>query len=373
MLKEWQADIRLSKTTSAFGSKAQDDPFTSDTKPNSRSPLEKVSIFSAEYSQTNPDVPTSNKPKGEGKSKLSSIPPSTCHFPSPPATRENILQENHQDQELPFTPTKSSKDKGTERRAFTVTSTSTLTTTASMKASFDLGAGITSRFDFSSQYNIPPKSFEFEAPANATFSMRQPEKPSAILDEVAIEQRKETSLESTISNKTAHTPETPTNTAPVIAKGVPNAPRTPPQPIEETFGYAIVTPKSKLYTTYLPAQQQYGMMTPPETPDAPAGLEIKIESFKDSFPGFSVSPAISRKPLPILPWRDAPLVGVVCAECGSSPDRRCFTCVEGHDYENVGAGCFHSLGLRLLGRKIGRKVKALRTKVSITQVERHKY
>jgi hypothetical protein len=84
-------------------------------------------------------------------------------------------------------------------------------------------------------------------------------------------------------------------------------PTTPPPKNEESFGYANITPNSIRYATYLPARQQHGLVTPPETP------EMLIRSlskpmggsgyFRDELPRETGSPVpkVVRKPLPSTP------------------------------------------------------------------------
>jgi hypothetical protein len=82
---------------------------------------------------------------------------------------------------------------------------------------------------------------------------------------------------------------------------------TPPRNNEDLFGYANVTPNSTRYTTYLPARQQYGLITPPESPEMLMGALNKPTSNPSYFgvdrlrESGSPVPRIKKKALPGSP------------------------------------------------------------------------
>jgi hypothetical protein len=228
-------------------------------------------------------------------------------------------------------------------------------------------------------YKIPSKSFDFEAPTDLSFAMRLPEKPSTIWDDfnpqvgfgkVNSTRRKEDSIQSTL--KPTASPETPTKTSAIMTS---SSRRSEALVIEteEPFGYAIVTPEAARYKTYLPAQQNHGLPTPPDTPETLPRLEINTGPFKDSFSGFAVRPVVTRKPLPNLEEKDGNVVagevGPFRSLCTKCQDRVC-RCHETIEDEEVRVGRFHSLGLRQLKKKVVRKMKTLKMRISRTSVKR---
>ena len=142
---------------------------------------------------------------------------------------------------------------------------------------------------------------------------------------------------------------------------------------EDHYGYANVTPNSTRYATYLPARQQHGLITPPETPENMMGVLSQVTKDADYFrveergEAESPMPKVTRKPLPQLP---APRVedgepeqNDGCAACGKKLVQgvgNC-ECVEGYEEKDgVKSGCLQRFGLRRLKEMIGGKVKAVR-------------
>ena len=130
----------------------------------------------------------------------------------------------------------------------------------------------------------------------------------------------------------------------------------------ETFGYANGTPETTSYKTYLPAQKNHGLITPPETPETLPRVGINSGPINDSFPGFSVRPIAIRKTLPDARNENV-VVEPVCSTCREG---RC--CCEEilveEEEEEVKAGCLRGLGLGRLKRKVVRKMKNLRKRMS---------
>ena len=255
--------------------------------------------------------------------------------------------------------------------------------------------GDVSAFEFNTQYKIPSKSFEFTTPTKLSYAMRLPEKSSTIWDDFNARAEKgfgkefrsteisapptlvTTALVSSTPDPFApkeklesptEPPKTPIKTTPIWWNFCPTVPVAPPGPIqeniydtEESYGYAIVTPTSMRYKTYLPAKQQHGLMTPPETP------EERRDIHQDPFLAFTPSPspaiAILRKPLPNLPTpqtRDGD--PGMCEACGIGEDE--CRCDEDSGMENVRASCLHSLRLRRLQKRVVRKLGAVQGRIS---------
>jgi hypothetical protein len=152
-------------------------------------------------------------------------------------------------------------------------------------------------------------------------------------------------------------------------------PTTPIRATQDDFGYANVTPSPTRFTTYLPARQQYGMETPPETPEMIRHLEVTITTFNTSFQGLSERPplSISRKPLPDRPSptnRDTRTteehIVDLCTNCGHGAARndRQDHCIDRSKDEDIEASCFRGLGLRRLQKKAIGQMNKLRARVS---------
>ena len=98
----------------------------------------------------------------------------------------------------------------------------------------------------------------------------------------------------------------PPTAIPDHANDTPEPPTTPPR--QESYGYANITPDSTRYTTYLPVRRQYGLLTPPETPEMLLRSLSKPMNDSGYFSGErrrepvtpqSPLPRVSRKPVPI--------------------------------------------------------------------------
>jgi hypothetical protein len=156
-------------------------------------------------------------------------------------------------------------------------------------------------------------------------------------------------------------------------------PTTPP-PKEESFGYANITPSSTRYTTYLPARQQYGLVTPPETPEMLVRVLGKTmgysDYFRDESPRESGSPVprVARKPLLASP---PPLVdgegeerGEGCVSRGSRAGLgvdEC-SCEEGSGDVEVRAGCLSRFWLKRLKERVKERVPRRKGKDFTIQV-----
>ncbi|KAH8791893.1 hypothetical protein BGZ57DRAFT_991362 [Hyaloscypha finlandica] len=156
-------------------------------------------------------------------------------------------------------------------------------------------------------------------------------------------------------------------------------PITSPRNNEESFGYANVTPNSTRYTTYLPARQQYGLITPPETPEMLMGALTKPMGgagyFRDerSREDGSPNPRITRKPLPRSPPPQLEAEGEgpagICAACGRECGQEAgdCNCGEGCDDE-VGsrAGCLERFGFWRLKQRVVGRLAVVRGRISRT-------
>ena len=136
-------------------------------------------------------------------------------------------------------------------------------------------------------------------------------------------------------------------------------------PNEELFGYADITPNSTRYTTYLPARQQHGLLTPPESPEMLMGALNKPISnsgyFRDDRQREDGSPAprITRKPLSLSPLgvQDSGMPEEqACGACGGRHDLKVAHCGTCEEELEVPSGCLQRFGFR----KLKEKVKAVR-------------
>jgi hypothetical protein len=273
-------------------------------------------------------------------------------------------------------------------------------------------------FKFGTQDDVPPKDFEFDIPRkssrrtkpiekdlkkvstveeqNVKVKSRQSYSDSHILmstsRSAAIEQPEEEQSPQSTPAKT-EPPSTPQNadTAPFNHADTQEQPTTPlkkppplpqqdsaisistinPQP-EQSFGYAVITPTSTRYSTYLPTRQQHhNLLTPPETPESP--LQTRSQPQRkpspvrevDYFAAFPDPPSLTimRKPLPIPPTQEVENGNMVqnvplCEDCGS--ESGVCKCPNDCGEEAVHTGCW---GLRRLGRKVRGKVREVKLKV----------
>jgi hypothetical protein len=204
-------------------------------------------------------------------------------------------------------------------------------------------------------------------------------------------------------------PEPLLETAPIQAKdGMPrkveseelnlDSPRTPTRRSQQSFGYAVVTPPSTLNKTYLPARQRYGLVTPPETPEA----LLKSLPFDNGNqtptrnPASSLTPtrpagyramrpsAVSRKPLPPQPVPSIPshdphqtgepsseLVIGLCTACRQPQilEQGHCACADGLEDEQI--GCLRGWSLRRIRNAVGRKVTHFKAKLHISPKTEH--
>lgn len=273
-------------------------------------------------------------------------------------------------------------------------------------------------FEFGVQYTTPPKTFDFDIPSKHSYPMRLAERPSSIWENNDIGPKERYSArpgnrvddekldfsESTqqveqeaISEALVETAPIRLEEDPITPNDIPNIecllPQTPvckrkEETDEEPFGYAIVTPSSSSYKTYLPARQQHGLLTPPETPETQRHLcnksttSARATDFFDS-PVSRISSndssTIARKPLPNLkdsrplddttpPTDETELVPIaeVCSACGNDKgfEERGCPCCEVSGNEKDQTGCLHSLNLRRLRRLVERRINAGMRRVS---------
>jgi hypothetical protein len=158
-------------------------------------------------------------------------------------------------------------------------------------------------------------------------------------------------------------------------------PVTPPSKLEESFGYANITPSSTRYTTYLPAQQLHGLLTPPETPEKIRRSTSPLRGldyFNTPLPEISFSPSpikLARKPLPktktqeidVYPEKEYEVE--LCTACGKARAPGASPCFCGISFgeENRGVGC--SSPFRRLGKRVVRRMKAIKIRISRSRNE----
>ena len=133
----------------------------------------------------------------------------------------------------------------------------------------------------------------------------------------------------------------------------------------ESFGYAVVTPPSTRYKTYLPARQQHGLMTPPETPETilagdKSSSPLPPPKIGDYFANDSdhsaSSPRITRKPLPALRSLDM-LEG--------NENREPANMIAGDaETSEVKSGCLSRFGFGRLRGKVARDLGHMKAKIS---------
>ncbi len=145
-------------------------------------------------------------------------------------------------------------------------------------------------------------------------------------------------------------------------------PVTPVYKQPESFGYAVVTPPSTKYKTYLPARQQHGLMTPPETPEDTSQTRTSSSpspSFEDpfaiSFTPESPSPTVTRKPLPILPVPDA-MPKTIENQVTGKPHASDIV-----QSEKVQSSCLSRLGLKRLRKSVLGKMKNVKERMSLSK------
>jgi hypothetical protein len=151
---------------------------------------------------------------------------------------------------------------------------------------------------------------------------------------------------------------------------------TPPPKLEESFGYANITPSSTRYTTYLPAQQLHGLLTPPETPEkirrSTSPLR-DLDYFNTPLPEISFSPSplkLARKPLPMTKAQEIDVhvekeyEVELCAACGKARAPGASPCFCGISFgeESRQAGCFSGFGR--FGKRMARRTKAIKIRIS---------
>jgi hypothetical protein len=168
---------------------------------------------------------------------------------------------------------------------------------------------------------------------------------------------------------------------PVHARIKIERPVTPPPKLEESFGYANITPSSTRYTTYLPAQQLHGLLTPPETPEkirrSTSPLR-DLDYFNTPLPEISFSPSplkLARKPLPKTKTEEIDVhvekeyEVELCVACGKSRAPGASPCFCGISFgeESKGAGYFSRFGR--FGKRMVRRMKAIKVRISRSRNE----
>lgn len=143
---------------------------------------------------------------------------------------------------------------------------------------------------------------------------------------------------------------------------------------EDSFGFANIIPSSTRYTTYLPARQRYGLITPPETPEMLTGASGKPINDSNYFrderwrEASSAMPRITRKPLPESPRSlegGEPGQEQGRAACGGREDQGVGDCNCSKAYKDVSevpTGCLERFGFRRLKEKVVAKAKAMRVR-----------
>jgi hypothetical protein len=155
-------------------------------------------------------------------------------------------------------------------------------------------------------------------------------------------------------------------------------PITPPSRLEESFGHANITPSSTRYTTYLPAKQLHGLVTPPETPEkirrSTSPLQ-ELDYFNTPLPEISFSPSplkLARKPLPKTKTQEIDVhvekeyEVELCAACGKARAPGASPCFCGISFgeESKAVGCFSGFGKRMV-----RRMKAIKVRISRSRNE----
>jgi len=228
-----------------------------------------------------------------------------------------------------------------------------------------------STYECESQDITPLTTFEFEVPV-------KPQQPSAITDSTAypgllfkVTQPEDDDSETTITppqhSKQPEEPDVPPYT-PAKDIPIPAARPATPLPKEESFGYANITPDSIRYTTYLPARKQYGIITPPETPEMLVRALSKSTNdssyFGEEMPreiGLPV-PRVARNQLPASTPPRMDGEREACAGCGSRADLGVekSRCDKVGDEVEVRAGCLAKFGFRRLKEKVSGKLKIVK-------------
>jgi hypothetical protein len=156
------------------------------------------------------------------------------------------------------------------------------------------------------------------------------------------------------------------------ANDIPARPTTPQN--LESFGYANITPNSTRYTAYLPARQQHGLVTPPETPEFLIRALSKPRKdsghFRNGLPREASSPVpkVVRKPLPSSPPAKADDGGEerkeLFAICGGMAGQDVGDYRSGNVEAEVRTGCIARFTLRRVKEKVKGKLKAATRSIS---------
>ncbi|PVH84186.1 hypothetical protein DL98DRAFT_651881 [Cadophora sp. DSE1049] len=200
---------------------------------------------------------------------------------------------------------------------------------------------------------MPASSFSFEVPKQPQVETVSVAEASAVTPSHSDETfKEEVGLDSVSSLQTT-------------SIHVDEASEPPPIARSASFGYAVVTPSSTRYKTYLPARQQHGLMTPPETPEtlltAHKSSSLlpppKIGDYFSSDSNPNASPKIVRKPLP-----DTPSVDVTE---GDIDDREPRTVIAGDaESSDEKSGCLSRFGLGRLRGKVMGNLRSMKAKFS---------
>lgn len=227
-----------------------------------------------------------------------------------------------------------------------------------------------STFNFGCQYNIPSKSFENVASEDPSMTihlmdqttmwnnLRTPEKP---INEVTKEVHTEIIKSDSNTASVSITTKTTTASAREFSQSSTDKQITPKKTVVESHGYAIITPNSTRYATYLPGAQQYGLSTPPATPKTTYPSEVYTNPLKDAFSDIAVQPVVTRVTRkPLTKQQISETISPVCVKCSHVRNGGC-NCEEAEGDEYLKVGCFHSARLRRLRKRLGKKLGGFTT------------
>ncbi len=260
--------------------------------------------------------------------------------------------------------------KETERIPLKEKAAKSLNVALSAKAEIS-NSGDEKRFQF--EASITPKKFSIASDSTAPSALHFQLTPPDEHDPVMLH----TPIQSTEKVERAHISSTTTVNGGWDSVDIPAHVITSLPDDEDHYGHANVTPNSTRYATYLPARQRHGLITPPETPENMMGVLSKVKSDADYVRdeerrgAGSPIPKVSRKPLPQLP---APMVedrepekNNGCATYEKNVVQGVGDCERAEQYEEeheMKSGYLQRFGLRKLKEMVGRKVKAVRGRIS---------
>ncbi|KAG4432614.1 hypothetical protein IFR05_011910 [Cadophora sp. M221] len=221
--------------------------------------------------------------------------------------------------------------------------------------------------------NVPSESmFEFGAMRSPPpFSFEIPEHPPASFVEASSDPEVSSTLTSHVDQETKAKPDP--DIAPSCQISSPFREQTPEHSTlvqSESFGYAVVTPPSTRYKTYLPARQQHGLMTPPETPENMAvarkrSLPLPPPKIGDFFANHSTptpsapAPKLARKPVPLMKS-----LGTT-EESNETHEPRGLLSADACN-NDAPAGCLSRFGVSRLREKVAAKLKKVKANMSMS-------